>query len=113
MERKYNMKTWKRIHITVPIELEKEIRKYADKNNLFISQSIRKLIENGLDNIEMKKQLEIYNSLMNKIFSRQLYIRDLLEQFYTDMEIEKLLNPKNNKALQQFKLEKQKDKFND
>ena len=51
-----------------------------------------KLLECGLDNIEVYKQFEIHNSLMNKLFSRQLYIRDLLEQFYTDMEIP-LSNP--------------------
>ena len=71
MERKYNMKTWKRIHITVPIELEKEIRKYADKNNLFISQSIRKLIENGLDNIELKKQFNLLIVVTIPLFIKQ------------------------------------------
>lgn len=107
------MKKTVRIHITIPMDLDQRIREYSEKNSLFISESVRKLIECGLDNIDVYKQFEIHNSLMNKLFSRQLYIRDLLEQFYTDMEIEKLLNPKNNKALQQFKLEKQKDKFND
>ena len=62
---------------------------------------------------DTNKKLDLNNSLLENIFSKQIYIRDFLEQFYSDMEIEKLSNPKNNKALQKYKLEKYKDKFND
>ena len=45
------------------------------------------------------------------MFSKLMYIRDLLEQFYSDMEIEKLSNPKNSKSLQKFKISKDKTKY--
>ena len=41
------------------------------------------------------------------------YTRDLLEQLYSNLEIETETNPKNNKSLQKFKNKYIKDKFND
>ena len=50
---------------------------------------------------------------MNKIYSRQSYIKDFLEQFYCDMEIEELRKISNNKALKEFKSRYSRDLFND
>ncbi len=100
-------------HISLTDELDKRIRDYCSANDLKYSQAVRKLIEQGLNNIDTNKKIDLNNSLMEKIYSRQIYIKDLLEQFYTDMEIEKVLNPNNNKALQKFKSERYKDKYND
>ncbi len=100
-------------HISLTNELDKRIRDYCIANDLKYSQAVRKLIEQGLNNIDTNKKLDLNNSLMEKIYSRQIYIRDLLEQFYADMEIEKVFNPNNNKALQKFKSERYKDKYND
>ena len=94
-------------HISLTDEIDQKVREYCKNNNLNYSQGIRKLIETGLDTKDTN------NSLLENIFSKQIYIRDFLEQFYSDMEIEKLSNPKNNKALQKYKLEKYRDKFND
>lgn len=102
-----------RIHITIPEELDERIRLYCKENNLILSHCVRELVNKGLDNVSINKKFDQTNSMIDKMFSRQLYIRDLIEQFYTDMEIEKHLNPKNNKALQSFKSERYKDKYND
>ena len=53
------------------------------------------------------------NKLMNRIFLRQSYIKDFLEQFYCDMEIDELKKVTNNKALKEFKSRYSKDLFND
>lgn len=100
-------------HISLSNDIDSRIREFCKINNFNYSQGIRRLIEFGLDNNEATKKLEMNNSLLENIFSKQIYLRDLIEQFYSDMEIEKLSNPKNNKALQKFKLENYKDKFND
>ncbi|HAB67009.1 hypothetical protein [uncultured Clostridium sp.] len=100
-------------HISLTDEIDQKVREYCKNNNLNYSQGIRKLIETGLDTKDTNKKLDLNNSLLENIFSKQIYIRDFLEQFYSDMEIEKLSNPKNNKALQKYKLEKYRDKFND
>ena len=100
-------------HISLTNELDKRIRDYCSANDLKYSQAVRKLLEQGLNNIDTNKKLDLNNSLLEKIYSRQIYIRDLLEQFYTDMEIDKVLNPNNNKALQKIKSERYKDKYND
>ncbi len=102
-----------RVHITIPEEMDERIRVYGKENNLILSHSIRELINKGLDNVSISKKIDQSNTMIDKMFSRQLYIRDLIEQFYTDMEIENHLNPKNNKALQTFKSERYKDKYND
>ena len=93
-------------HISLTDEIDQKVREYCKNNNLNYSQGIRKLIETGLDTKDTNKKLDLNNSLLENI-------RDFLEQFYSDMEIEKLSNPKNNKALQKYKLEKYRDKFND
>lgn len=100
-------------HISLTDEIDQKVREYCKNDNLNYSQGIRKLIETGLNTKDTNKKLDLNNSLLENIFSKQIYIRDLVEQFYSDMEIEKSTNPKNNKALQKFKLDKYKDKFND
>lgn len=99
-------------HISLTKELDDKIRTYCSDNDLKYSQGVRKLIEQGLNNIDTNKKLDLNNSLMEKIYSRQIYIRDLVEQLYTDLEIEQVLNPNHNKALQKFKSERYKDKYN-
>lgn len=102
-----------RTHITIPDEVDEIIRKYIETNHIKYSQGVVQLIMQAIDNIEIKKKLDLNNSLLDKIYSRSLYTKELIEQFYSDMEIEKLTNPKNNKALQKFMLDKYKDKMND
>lgn len=102
-----------RTHITIPDEVDEIIRKYIETNHIKYSQGVVQLIMQAIDNIEIKKKLDLNNSLLDKIYSRSLYIKELIEQFYSDMEIEKLTNPKSNKALQKFMLDKYKDKMND
>jgi hypothetical protein len=100
-------------HISMKNDLDVKVRKYCDENDLKYSQGVRRLIEIGLENIDVTKKIDSYNSMLEKIFSRQIYIRDLIEQLYTDLEIDTSLNPKDNKSLQNFKNNKYKDMFNE
>lgn len=96
-------------HVKLSSELIYQVEEYMKKNDLNFSQAIRTILEVGLNNINLTKSLNLNNSLLDKIYSRQAYTVELIEQFYTDMEIEKVLNPNNNKALQKFKSSRNKD----
>lgn len=96
-----------RTHITIPESTNCIVKSYCESNNLKYSQSVTKLIELGVNNIEVNKAININNILMDKINHKLNYTIQLLEQFYSDIEIECLTNPNNNKALQKFK-----NKFN-
>lgn len=100
-------------HISISEELDYRIKVYCEKNKLKYSQGIRKLVEFGLSSLENKVKLDKFDLILDRIYSKQLYIRDLLEQLYTDLEIDVFLNPKENLSLQKFKNIKNKDKFND
>ena len=100
-------------HIYLTQDIKDRVKEYANNNGLNFSQSARKLIEIGFSTTEENQMLKQNTILLEKIFSRQLYLRDLIEQFYSDMEIEKLSNPRNNKALQKFKTSKDNLKYDD
>ena len=64
-------------------------------------------------NDELGSLIDRNTKLVERLMFKVSYISDLLDQFYSDMEIEKLLNPKNNKALQKFKTNRDKLKYDD
>ena len=100
-------------HIYLTDEIKNKVKEYSKNTGLNFSQSVRKLLEIGLNSSDTNILLKQNTVLLEKIFSRQLYIRDLMEQFYSDMEIEKLSNPRSNKALQKFKTNKDKLKYDE
>lgn len=102
-----------RTHISIPNELDVKVKEYCDLNKLKYSKGVTELLVLGLSNLDINKLLVANNKLLNNISSRQVYIRDLIEQFYSDMEIENLSIPNKNKALQSFKLDRSRDKYND
>lgn len=102
-----------RTHISIPNELDAKVKEYCELNNLKYSKGVAELLILGLSNLDINKMLVSNNQLLNKIYSRQVYIRDLIEQFYSDMEIEKLTIPNKNEALQSFRINRNKDKYND
>ena len=100
-------------HIGLTYEMEQLVRLYSLENKCNFSDAIRRLITIGLNRDKtITNQNELENK-MNILLSRQKYTSALLEQLYTDMEIENLLDPKNCIPLQKFKNQKLKDYFND
>lgn len=100
-------------HIRMSDDLKKRIDEYCCVNNINKSEGMRRLIELGLFNNDLNNQVNMTNKLMYRIFLRQSYIKDFLEQFYCDMEIDELKKVTNNKALKEFKSRYSKDLFND
>ena len=92
-----------RKHIYIPEDISLKIQEYADKSGIKYSQAVAKLVEYGLSNLEISRSINSYVGVMDRIYSKLCYNSSLLEQFYSDMEIEKLSNPNHNTALQKFR----------
>ena len=82
-------------------------------NGYKYSEGIRNLIELGLYNLEMNKKLELNSELLSKTYSKTIYIIDLVEKFYSDLEITNNSNSKDNKVLQEFKMNRFKDQYDE
>ena len=100
-------------HVQITNELNNRINQYYQSNGLTKSQGIRNLLELGLYNLELNKKNELNNALLSKIYSKSIYTIDLIEKLYSDLEISNNSNPKDNKVLQEFKINRYKDKFDD
>ena len=103
----------KEYHPVFDGELERKFEDYCNAYGLKYVQGIRNLCEMGLYNLEVNKQIEMNSNLLSKVYSKEIYIRDLLEQIYANLQTEENLNPNDNKALQDFKKRKYKEELNE
>src|SRR5574344_139330 len=99
-------------HISLSSDVDSKVRNYCKLNGYKYSEGIRNLIELGLYNLEMNKKLELNSELLSKTYSKSIYIIDLVEKLYSDLEITNNSNPKDNKALQEFKMNKYTTSYN-
>lgn len=102
-----------RIHFRIDDELLSKIEEYMKNNNCTKTKALISLLEVGLEKTNIALDIEEMKKLYNKLNSRNNFNRTLLEQLYSDLEIESLTDPKKNKALQELKTKKFKDPFND
>ena len=100
-------------HIGLTYDLEQSIKLYSIDNKISFSEAVRRLLSVGLNRNLNILNYDLLDKKINTIISKQKYIITLIEQFYADMEIEDLQDPKMNEALQKFKNQKLKDYFND
>ena len=100
-------------HIGLTYDLEQSIKLYSIDNKISFSEAVRRLLSVGLNRNLNIMNYDLLDKKINTIISKQKYIITLIEQFYADMEIEDLQDPKMNEALQKFKNQKIKDYFND
>ena len=100
-------------HIGLTYDLEQSIKLYSIDNKISFSEAVRRLLSVGLNRNLNIMNYDLIDKKINTIISKQKYIITLIEQFYADMEIEDLQDPKMNEALQKFKNQKLKDYFND
>ena len=94
-------------HISISCDVDNIILNYSNRCNLTFSEAVSELVKNGLSNIELNRTINSYNGLLDRISSKLSYNTLLLEQFYSDMEIDELTNPNKSKGLEKFK-----NKFN-
>lgn len=103
----------KEAHFKISDELFSRIDEYRSKHNYNKTQAYLTLIELGLNKTDEKIIFNNIISTLDKLNSRNNYVRSLLEQLYSDLEIENNTNPNKNKSLQEFKQKQFKDMFND
>jgi hypothetical protein len=101
------------VHFKISNELFSRIEEYRLKNNYNKTQAYISLIEFGLNKTDEKIIFNNIISSLDKLNSRNNYVRALLEQLYSDLEIENNTNPNKNTSLQEFKRKQFKDIFND
>ena len=102
-----------RTHISIPEDVDSKINNYANKAGLKYSQAVSKLVETGIANIELTESINSYVGVLDRVFLKLCYNTALLEQFYSDLEIETLTNPNNNLALKKFKNKINKNTINE
>lgn len=101
------------VHFKISNELFSMIEEYRIKNNYNKTQAYISLIEFGLNKTDERIIFNNIISSLDKLNSRNNYVRALLEQLYSDLEIENNTNPNKNTSLQEFKRKQFKDMFND
>lgn len=99
--------------ISLTEDIDQKVCEYRLINDLNYSQAIRKLVELGVESLNnQSKIVDIYKEI-KAINSKLIYLNALLEQFYSDMEVDGGTNPKNNPALKTFWSRRLKDPFNE
>lgn len=101
-------------HISISEDLKSRLDIYCKENNFqCFSHGVIDLLEKALSQSKLDKVLDHILNSVDRLNSKSSYTRDLLEQLYSNLEIETETNPKSNKSLQKFKNKYIKDKFND
>ncbi len=94
--------------VSLTEDIDQKVTEYMLIHKIKYSQAIRTLVELGIESLKNSAEIiDLYNKI-KEIFSQNLYIIALLEQFYSDMEIDELTNPNLNPALRDFRSKKNK-----
>lgn len=80
-------------------EVESIVKEYIDDKNIGISEGINNLILEGIKNNYDSNQIVSMTDGIKKVLSRTYYLKVLMEQLYSDFNIDEPSNPKNNIGL--------------
>ena len=87
-----------RKHIIISDQLDNEIWKINGPNKKTYSRTVSYLIEKGLDNLALNENISFNNSMLEKIYARDGYSIDLIEQLFRELDMsDKLENFKKNR----------------
>lgn len=106
-------KTVVRRHIIIPEEVHIKILKHSEENNLNYSKSITELLNNGLEKTDLEKDIIFIKNKANFVASKIAYNQKILEQIFSDLNIELNTNPDTNIHLKKFGKQFEKGKIND
>ena len=99
--------------VSLTEDIDQKVTEYMLIHKIKYSQAIRTLVELGIESLKNSAEIiDLYNKI-KEIFSQNLYIIALLEQFYSDMEVDGGTNPKESEALKMFWAKRIKDPFNE
>ena len=87
-----------RKHIIMSDELDQKIWKINGPNKKAYSKTVSYLIEKGIDNLTINENISFNNSMLEKIYARDGYSIDLIEQLWRELDMkDKLENFKKNR----------------
>lgn len=86
-------------NITLTDEVESFVQKYMKEKNIGISETINFLIVKGMQNLLDSNDVTSLQNGMEKILSRLFYLKYLMEQLYSDFNIDEPSNLKESVGL--------------
>jgi hypothetical protein len=109
--KKSNKTIRKNVYINKKINLD--VLKFAEENQFKYSESINILLDMGLEQTDLDKDMAYIKNKINFIASKVVYNQKLLEQIFSDFDIELNTNPDTNEYLKKFGKQFDKEKLNE
>ena len=81
-----------RKHIIMSDELDEKIWKINGPNKKTYSKTVSFLIEKGIDNLAINENITFNNSMLEKIYARDGYSIDLIEQLWKELNMKDKLD---------------------
>lgn len=92
----------KRLQVYVDDDLLEIIEKYSLSVSKGISETLKDLIKVGLKSSKFEKELSLLTKSMKKSYNKLNFLVMLIEQIYSDLEIENPTDYRNNKILRKL-----------
>ena len=100
-------------HIYFSLEETLKIKEYARNKKLTFTGATRELIKIALENEEVLNQLNILEKHIVDILKKQRINLLLLEQLYSDLDFENIVDPKDCVSLSKFNAKLRGKKYYD
>lgn len=89
-------------NITLTDEVESFVKKHMEENNIGLSNTLNILILKGIQNIKESNEVSSLSNGIEKVLSRLFYLKVLMEQLYSDFNIDEPSDPKNSIGLKKI-----------
>lgn len=81
-----------RKHIILPEGIYKKVVELNGGTTDDISKTISYLLEKGMDNLKINENITYNNLMLEKVYSREGYTIDLIEELYKNLDMTNALN---------------------
>ena len=81
-----------RKHIILPEDIYKKVVELNGGTTDYISKTISYLLEKGMDNLKTNENITYNNLMLEKVYSREGYTIDLIEELYKNLDMTNALN---------------------
>ena len=89
-------------NITLTDEVESFVKKYKEENNTGLSDTLNILLLKGMQNIMEFNEVTSLSNGIEKVLSRLFYLKVLMEQLYSDFNIDEPSDPKTSIGLKKI-----------
>ena len=81
-----------RKHIILPEDIYKKVVELNGGTTDDISKTISYLLEKGMDSLKINENITYNNLMLEKVYSREGYTIDLIEELYKNLDMTNALN---------------------